>query len=102
MINFGICFKLRSANAPPLFLFPSLSSTKGKLISFILLPTDILLFNTLLAPLLFSIEADPRFQYSGIRANAPFDTIFLPGFLCQLIVEILSLLNVSLCTLLQL
>lgn len=43
----------------------------------------------------FSITKQPNHQFIGMRIIAPQEIIFLPGFMCQLIVEILEKLNVS-------
>lgn len=37
---------------------------------------------------------DQGYEFLGLHFAAPSDTIFLPGFMCQLFVEVLSELNV--------
>lgn len=96
MTRVGICFKLPDLNgSQALYLFPSLSKENSTYIyntAFSLCFTSI---PFLLESMKFSIAQTPFHQFIGLRVIAPQDVLFLPGFVCQLIVQILEKLNIS-------
>lgn len=89
----GICFKLPNVKSgQSMFLFPSLSSETSMSFYRIIMWHNYLLLN--LESFKFSITKQAH-QFLGVRVKAPQDMVFLPGLMCQLIVQILRNMNVS-------
>eukprot|EP00026_Physarum_polycephalum_P001439 Phypoly_transcript_01440.p1 GENE.Phypoly_transcript_01440~~Phypoly_transcript_01440.p1 ORF type:complete len:1130 (-),score=207.03 Phypoly_transcript_01440:9-3374(-) len=73
LVHLRICFVLHTADSDEvLYLFPSLSSTATK----------------------FHFSPGEKKSITGVRFVAPPGTIFVQGFICQLLVELFNTLNV--------
>lgn len=95
MVFFGVCFEIPIQPGTTLsaYMFPSLSYPG---ILFFITSRFISILIAIVVDFKFSIEQKRSFSYEGVRVKLGSNGVFVPGFLCQLIVTLCKKLNISL------